>query len=94
MITNLIKPHMVKLVLNHFGNKCPEFCNGLRDTVTFFLLILGSELICQVKYEIKCMSNKCHSRIISIFLVLCSFNNLSWIAVNIYICCVFSVILN
>ena len=30
MITNLIKPHMGKRILNQFiGNICPELCNGL-----------------------------------------------------------------
>ena len=42
MITNLIKPRMGKLMLNHMiGNTYPEFRNGILDS-KFFKLTLGS----------------------------------------------------
>ena len=43
MITNLIKPRMRKLILNHLiGNDSPEFHNGLLGSY-FFKLNLGSD---------------------------------------------------
>ena len=43
MITNLIKPGMGKLILNHFNrNSFPEFRNGFLDSY-FFKLTLGSD---------------------------------------------------
>ena len=43
MITNLIKPRMRKLILNHLiGNDSPEFHNGLLGCY-FFKLNLGSD---------------------------------------------------
>ena len=45
MITNLIKPHMGKLKLNHLiGNNSPEFCSGLIDSY-FFKLTLESDCL-------------------------------------------------
>ena len=40
-VTNLIKPHLGKLILNYLiGSNCQEFRNGLLDSY-FFKLTLG-----------------------------------------------------
>ena len=45
MITNLIEPHIGKLILKHLiGNDCLEFHNGLLDS-SFFKLTLGSDCL-------------------------------------------------
>ena len=45
MITNLIKPRIRKLILNHLtGNNCPEFPNGLLDS-HFFRQTLGYDCV-------------------------------------------------